>query len=101
MSVNLVVRRKGDYRDARLVPLRKEGIALLKKHGASTHRFGYYHSGPHAGQMLVVVGYPDLASQERAMKAMSEDADWKRVSGEVEKFAPLQESYVIIVTEAQ
>ena len=54
--------------DARLIPLRKEGIALLKKHGAVSHRFGFYHSGAHAGQILVVVGYPDVATHERAMQ---------------------------------
>ena len=32
MATNMVVRRKGDYQDTRLIPLRKEGIALLKKH---------------------------------------------------------------------
>jgi hypothetical protein len=58
MAVNMIARRKASYQDPRLVPLRKEGIALLKKHGAVSHRFGCYHSGVHAGQILVVVGYP-------------------------------------------
>ena len=52
MTVNMIVRRKADHLDARLIPLRKEGIALLKKHGAVSHGFGYYHSGLHAGQIL-------------------------------------------------
>ncbi len=90
MAVNMIVRRKADYQDARLIPLRKEGIALLKKHGAVSHRFGYYYSGEHAGQILVIVGYPDVATHERAMRSMSNDADWQRVSGEIEKIAPLQ-----------
>ena len=60
MSVDMIVRRNGDYKDDRLIPLRREGIGLLKKHGATSHRFGFYHSGPYAGQMYVVVGYPDV-----------------------------------------
>jgi hypothetical protein len=101
MFVNMIVRRKGDERDARLALLRKEGIPLLKKHGAVSHRYGFYHSGPHAGQILIVIGYQDIASHERAMQSMSKDEDWKRVAGEVEKIAPLQESYVTVITEEQ
>jgi hypothetical protein len=33
------------------------------------------------------------------MKGMSEDADWKRIAGEVEKRAPLQESYLTVTEE--
>jgi hypothetical protein len=91
MFVNMIVRRKGDERDARLALLRKEGIPLLKKHGAVSHRYGFYHSGPHAGQILIVIGYQDIATHERAMQSMSKDEDWKRIAGEVEKIAPLQE----------
>lgn len=101
MPVDMVVRRKGNYQDARLQPLRQEGIALLKKHGAGSHRFGFYHSGAHAGQIFVVIGYPDLATHERAMQGMSQDADWKRVAGEFEKVAPLQETYLTVITEEQ
>jgi hypothetical protein len=101
MPVNMVVRRKGNYEDPRLKPLRNEGITLLKRHGAVSHRFGFYHSGAHAGQILVVVTYPDMATHERAMQGMSEDADWKRVVGEIDKIAPLQESYLTVVTEEQ
>ena len=101
MTVNMIVRRNADYQDARLIPLRKEGIALLKKHGAVSHRFGYYHSGAYAGQILVVVGYPDVATHERAMQNMSHDADWQRVAGEIEKIAPLQEMYLTVITEQQ
>lgn len=101
MSVKMIVRRKTDYRDARLVPLRSEGIALLKNHGATSHSYGYYHSGPHAGQMFVVIDYPDLATHERAMDGMRQDADWQRVSTELEKIAPLQELSVALITEQQ
>ena len=101
MSVDMIVRRNGNYSDPRLIPLRKEGVTLLKKHGAVSHRFGFYHSGAHAGQMYVVVGYPDVATQERAMKAMAEDPDWKRVASEIEKLAPLEELYLTVVTEEQ
>ena len=99
MPLDMVVRRKGDYQDPRLSLLRKQGVPLLKKHGAASHRFGFYHSGAHAGQIFIVIGYPDVATHERAMKGMSQDADWKRVAEEVEKIAPLQETYVTIITE--
>jgi hypothetical protein len=94
-----VIRRKGDYQDDRLRALRKEGIPLLKKHGALPHGFGFYQSGPHVGQMLVVLSYPDLPTHERAIHGMSQDADWKRIAGEVEKLAPLQETYLTVFTE--
>jgi hypothetical protein len=38
--------------------------ASLENHGAASHRFGYYHSGVHAGQILIAVGYPDMATHE-------------------------------------
>ena len=81
MAINMVVRRTGDYKDTRLEALRKQGVPLLKKHGAVSHEFGYYHSGTHAGEIFIVIAYPDLATYERAMKSMSEDADWKRSGG--------------------
>ena len=99
MTVNMIIRRKGDYKDPRLEALRKEGVPLLMKHGAQSHRFGYYQSGAHAGQILIVLSYPDLAAHERAMKGMAEDPAWKRVSVAVDQIAPLQESYLTIITE--
>ena len=102
MAINMVVRRTGDYKDTRLEVLRKQGVPILKKHSAVSHEFGYYHSGTHAGEIfIVIIAYPDLATHERAMKSMSEDADWKRVVGEIEKIAPLQDSYLTVVTEEQ
>jgi hypothetical protein len=101
MSVDMIVRRNGDYRDPRLVALRGEGVPLLKKFGAVSHRIGAYHSGPYAGQMYVVIGYPDVATQEQALQEMSNDPDWKRVGGEIEKLAPMLEISVAIVAEEQ
>jgi len=101
MPVDMIVRRNGDYRDPRLVALRREGVPLLKKYGAVSHRIGAYHSGPYAGQMYVVIGYPDVAAQEQAMRRMPEDPDWRRVGGEIEKLAPLLEVIVAVVTEEQ
>jgi hypothetical protein len=101
MPVDMIVRRYGDYRNLRLVALRKEGVPLLKKHGAISHRIGEFHSGPYAGQMYVVIGYPDLAKLEQAMQDMANDPDWKRVAGEIEKLAPMLETIVAIVAEEQ
>jgi hypothetical protein len=99
MTVNMIIRRVGDHEDPRLKSLREEGVPLLKKHGAVAHRFGYYHTGVHAGQILIVLTYPDLAAHEFAMKGMAEDAAWTRISTEVDKIAPLQETYLTVVTD--
>ena len=99
MAINMVIRRQGDHNDPRLEALRQQGVPILKKHGAVAHRFGYYHSGPHAGQILIVLTYPDLATHERALQAMAMDADWTKVAEEVDKIAPLQELYLTVVTE--
>jgi NIPSNAP len=99
MAVNMVVRRKGDYKDPQLALLRGQGVPLLKKYGAVAHSFGYYHSGAHAGHIFIVITYPDLATHERAWQGMAGDADWKRVVAEIEQIAPLQESYLTVVTE--
>jgi hypothetical protein len=99
MAVNMVVRRKGDYKDPQLALLREQGVQLLKKYGAIAHGFGYYQSGAHAGQIFIVITYPDLPTHERAWQGMSGDAHWQRVVGEIEKVAPLQETYLTVVTE--
>jgi hypothetical protein len=99
MTVNMIIRRKGDYKDPRLEELRKEGVPLLMKHGARSHGFGYYQSGAHAGQIFIVLSYPDLDAHERAMKGMAQDSDWTRISAAVDEIAPLQESYLTVVTE--
>jgi|SRR5580658_6902818 hypothetical protein len=99
MPINMVIRRRGDHKDPRLEALRAQGVPLLKKHGATSHSFGYYHSGPHAGQIVIVLTYPDLITHDRALQAMAQDADWTRVADEVEKLAPLQEIYLTVVTE--
>jgi hypothetical protein len=75
MAVNMVVRRKGDYKDPQLALLRGQGVPLLKKYGAVAHSFGYYHSGAHAGHIFIVITYPDLATHERAWQGMAGDAD--------------------------
>jgi hypothetical protein len=94
MSINFIVRRTGNSADSRLTPLRKEGTAILKKHGAVSHKFGSYRSGPYAGQIIIVLTYPDHTTYDRAMKGMSEDPDWKRIADEIEKLSPLQETYL-------
>jgi hypothetical protein len=33
------------------------------------------------------------------MRSMSQDADWKRISEEIERLAPLQETYLTVITE--
>jgi hypothetical protein len=99
MSVDMIVRRNGDYQDPRLLAVRKEGVPLLKKHGAVSHRIGAYHSGPHAGQKYVVIGFPDVVTQQQAIQKMSNDPDWKRVGDEIEKLAPMLEISVAIVAE--
>jgi NIPSNAP len=101
MAIDMVVRRKGDYKDPQLARLREKGVPLLQKYGATAHSFGYYHSGAHSGQICIVITYPDLATHERAWQAMSRDADWKTVVGEIEQIAPLQESYLTVVTEVR
>ena len=92
-------RAAGEFEDPQLVLLREQGVPLLKKYGAVAHSFGYYHSGVHAGQILIVITYPDLETHARAWQGMAGDAAWKKVVSEIERIAPLQESYLTVVTE--
>ncbi len=101
MTVDMIVRRNASYQDPRLVPLRMAGIASPEKAWRIEHRFGYYHSGSHAGQPLVVVSYPDMETHQPAMQGMAQDADWQRIAAELAKIAPLQESYLTVITEEQ
>jgi hypothetical protein len=96
MSISMVIRRTGNPADARL---RKEAAAIWKKHGAVAFRFGSYHTGAHAGQILVVITFPDWVTYGRAMQSISEDADYKKMIGEVDKISQIQERYLSVTEE--
>jgi hypothetical protein len=87
-----VTRLKGRQEDA--LPIAKQIAALLKTHGASAVRWGLCHSGPYAGQIFVATIYPDGATYDRAMQALSEQ--FQRFVAEASKITELQDRSVII-----
>jgi len=93
--INMIIRRTGEPANAQL---RKEAAAVWKKHGAVSSRYGSIYSGAHAGHILAVITFPDWTTYGRAMQSISEDADWKRIMGELSKLSTIQER-LLTVTE--
>lgn len=96
MAINMILCRTGKPAGERL---RKDAAAVWKKHGAVSLRIGSYHSGAYAGQTLVVITYPDWTTYGRAMQGISEDADFKRIIGEIDKTTPLEERHLTVTEE--
>ncbi len=96
MPINMVIRRTGNPAPA---TLRKEAAAVWKKHGAVSLRIGSFYTGAYAGQNVVVITFPDWATYGRAMQAVSDDADYKRIIGEIDKTSQMQERLLTVVTE--
>jgi hypothetical protein len=98
MAITSVSRLKGPppLEDTRLF---KEGAAVLKKHGAVSVRLALCHAGAYAGQTFIVTTYPDWTTYGRANQAFSEDADFRRLLGELLKTYELQERYVSVTED--
>ena len=93
--IELIARRRVAVHDRHLEQLQAKSAALLKQHGALSHGYGFYRAGPHKGEIFMSVVFPDSATQENAIQALSQQKDWRSVARALEKIAPLQESHLI------
>ena len=96
MAVTSVSRWKGNPEDTHLA---KEAAPIFKKHGAVSVRLGLCTSGAYAGQTFGVITYPDWATYGQAMQGLSEDADYKRILGEISKAFELQERSLMVIED--
>jgi hypothetical protein len=83
MSVTSLTRYNGGKRDA-MVALAKKAKPIHQKSGAELLRLGQIHTGPHAGQWVVSVRYPDWEAYGKARQALAGDTAYQKLTAEVE-----------------
>lgn len=54
------------------------------------------HTGPHTGQIYLLVTYPDWTTYGRAQQAIAADAEIQRLSAEVPKVAEFLERTIFV-----
>ena|SRR5271170_4370796 len=96
MTITVVSRWKGDPQNTRLA---KEIAPVLKKHGAVSVRLGFCQAGAYAGETFGVIIFPDWATYGKAMQALWEDPEYKRIIAELSKAFELQERSVLVTEE--
>ena len=69
MAVVTFSRYSGGNRDA-LIPLGKQSKAFHEKAGAEWLRVSLIHTGPHAGQWLVSIRWPDWAAYGKGQQTL-------------------------------
>lgn len=89
MTVTQFTRFSGGKPDA-MVAVARKAKAMQEKAGAEMFRVSRFHTGPWAGQWLVVGRYPDWATYGRAMQALTADPAWHAIMTEVTTIAKLE-----------
>jgi hypothetical protein len=97
MAIVTVSRWKGNQEQT--LPLAREAAPILKRHGAISVRVGPCYAGPDAGQTYVAVTFLDWAAFGRAQQALSTDAQWQGLYGQVSKVAVLEDRSIIVAEE--
>ena len=95
MAVVTFSRYSGGNRDA-LIPLGKQSKAFHEKAGAEWLRVSLIHTGPHAGQWLVSIRWPDWAAYGKGQQTLAGDAAFQKVMAEVGKLVQLQDRMVVV-----
>ena len=98
MTVTQFTRFSGGTRDA-MVAVARKAKAMQEKAGAERFRVSRFHTGPWAGQWLVVARYPDWATYGRAMETLTGDPAWHAILTEVTGFATLEGRTVLTGVE--
>jgi hypothetical protein len=94
MAVTQLTRWSGGNRDA-LVPLGKQAKAIQEKLGGE-FRLGQIHTGPHAGQWLTSVRYPDWETYGKAQQALASDTAFQKLMADALATAQVADRAVIV-----
>jgi hypothetical protein len=97
MAITVVSRWKGKEED--VLPIAREGAALLKNRGATSVRMGTCYSGPYTGHIFLAITYPDGTAYGRHLQALSEDAQVQKLLAEASKTVELQERFMIFTQD--
>jgi hypothetical protein len=82
-----------------VAPLARQAGAIIKRHGATSVRFGPCYAGADAGMLYVAVTYPDWAGFARTQQALAADPEFQRLYGEAQKIGALQDRSLIVAED--
>jgi hypothetical protein len=88
-------RYSGGKRDA-IVPLAKQSKGFYEKVGAEWFRLSQIHTGPHAGQWLVSIRWPDWATYGNGQQALAGDVEHQKLLAEVGALIQLQDRTIVV-----
>jgi hypothetical protein len=95
MSVTSLSRWNGGNRDTAVANVKK-AKPVLEKLGAGSVRLGQIHTGPHAGQWVTAVTYPDWETLGKAQQALASDATYQKVLADAGAVGPLADRAIIV-----
>jgi hypothetical protein len=82
MSISTISRFSGGNRET-LLALAKQGKPILEKAGADLVRMAQIYTGPHAGDLLVRVGYPNWEAYGKAQHSLAHNHAYQAIMSEV------------------
>jgi hypothetical protein len=85
MSVTAYTRYSGGNRDT-LIAIGKQAKPILEEAGAEMVRIGQLHTGPHAGDLLAAVRYPDWETYGKAQQSLAGDTAFQKLMTEVASY---------------
>ena len=97
MAIVQVTRWKTNLEQS--APLARKAAPIVKRHGASSVRFGPCYAGPDAGKIYVAITFPDWTAFARAQQALSSDPEWQQVYGEALRIGEVLDRSLIVAEE--
>jgi hypothetical protein len=94
MAITILIRRNGDEHDA-MIAFAKRGKAIIEKTGAEWS-LSQVHTGPHTGQWVVAIRYPDWTTYGKANEALASDTTFQKFMSEVGAVSQLVDRTVLV-----
>jgi|GEM_PF-3589093 len=76
-----------------------QAAPILKRHGASTVRVGFCHSGPRTGTITVVTIYPDWQAYGQGVQGLYEDKAYHNLLAEANKAGEMIDRSIMIMQD--
>jgi hypothetical protein len=97
MPITSVTTVKANHEEAHRIITKM--APLIKKHGATSVRFGFCHSGSRTGTVSVVNMYPDWQAYGSAAQGMLDDKEFQALLAEAMKVGDIVERSLMVMQE--
>jgi hypothetical protein len=97
MPITSVITLKADHEEAHRIITKM--APLIKKHGATSVRFGFCHSGSRTATVSVVNVYPDWQAYGRAAQGMLDDKEFQGLLAEAMKAGEIVDRSLMVMQE--